>query len=106
MRPADIPGLARLVAACEHDDQQTTSAREVQSVPRPEINPHLGYFIADRLPVAEIACLGKTQAGGDSCLTSAISEGVKLVLKLLGLENSEHPAIVSEWIRSSSDMDF
>jgi hypothetical protein len=52
--------LAGLVTACKHDDQQTTPACKVKAISWTEINPHLGYFAADRLPITEIPYLGKT----------------------------------------------
>jgi hypothetical protein len=47
--------LGTLVAAAQQDNEIATPANEVQSIPRPIIDPHLPNPIADQLHVAEMA---------------------------------------------------
>lgn len=52
---ADVAFLGRLVTCIEHDNEHSSTADEVQAVARTVVNPHLGNFAFDRLPISEVS---------------------------------------------------
>jgi hypothetical protein len=54
------------------------------------VNPHLGDFALDGLPVTEAASFCLSQAGGDADLSALVLERVEPSDELFSLTDSEH----------------
>jgi hypothetical protein len=76
LRSFDITLLPRLVSASEHDNQEVSSAREVQPIPWPDIYSHFLYITANGLPIAEISSLHQTQPRDDANLRAPITQPI------------------------------
>ncbi len=96
---ADIALLGGLVTGVEHDNDHSAAAHEVQPVARTVVNPHLGDFAFDRLPVSEASCFCLPKARCDADLRALVLQGVEPSDELLGLADGERAATVAIWIQ-------
>ena len=96
---ANIALLGRLVTGVEHDNDHSAATDEAQPITRAVVNPHLGNFTFDRLPVSEASSFCLPQARWDAKLSAFVLERIKLRNKLFGLADCEHATHVANWIQ-------
>jgi hypothetical protein len=100
----DISSLGGFVAAAKNDNHYAPAAGEVQTIPRPYVNAHLGYVTSHWSPVSEIAGFSKAKTCSNSDLCPFVPKSVKPGLELFRLTDDEHRSSVSDRIRMSSGM--
>jgi hypothetical protein len=71
----------------------------VEAVTRSGVNSHLGYALADRLTVAEVAGFRGTEAGEDAGPTDGVFEAGEPRIELVRPQQRVHVRNVSLWIR-------
>jgi len=82
--------LRGFAATAKHDNQYAPAAGEVQTIPRPYVDAHLGYITSYWSPVSEIAGFSKAKARSNSNLCPFFSKPVKPGLELFCLTDDEH----------------
>ncbi len=82
--------LGRLITRIKHDDDNATTANEIKTVTRAKIDSQLRHVTFNRLPVAQVPCLGLPQPSTDTNPSPFVFEIIKPVNELFGLENGVH----------------
>ena len=96
---ADVVLLAGLIACIEHDNNDPPPPDEVQPIALTDVNPHLGDFTLNGLPVSEISSFSLPQSRRNSDLRTLVPQRIEPSDELLGLEDGKHERNVFSWIR-------
>ena len=87
---SNVASLARLVSAAEEDNDDLSTAGEVQSVAGAVIHSQFGDSPFNRLPVSEAARLDLSQGRNNSNLRLDVAQSIEPRDELFGLSNDEH----------------
>ena len=96
---ADIALLGGFVASVEHDNDHSAAADEVEPVAWTIVNPHLGQFSFDRLPISEAARFSLSETRCDADLCTPVFQAVKPRDECFSLANGKHGTNVAIWIQ-------
>jgi hypothetical protein len=90
LRGADVLSLCALVSATEKDDQYWSALREIHTIARPVIDPHLADPGANRSHIARIAEGESFDPNQDLGTRRSISQASEPHLEFFRLANFEH----------------
>lgn len=100
---ADVSVLRRFVAPAQQQVNNLAALRVVDPVSRADIDPHFKHPAAQKLVVAEGACLGHHHPCGDAGLGDLVLQAVKPVVEFRRRQERVHADECSLWATTGQE---